>query len=136
MNYKKTAAMAAFLACSSLTLTAFAQAPGGGFGPPPPGGFGQPGGPNGGGPNGGFRRAPFAFGTVTAVDTTGNTITLSTFNGGSQTVDVGTDAQIVTQTNVTVSDLKVGDQVAVQGIPTGITASQLTVGQPPAGLSQ
>ena len=90
------------------------------------GGPQQPGGRFG-------RRIPFAFGTVTAVDAAAGTITLSSpFGGGSQTIQAtqGT-TQIVSQTTATVSDLKVGDQVQVQGIPTGITASSVTVGQSP-----
>ena len=59
----------------------------------------------------------------------------SRFGGNApQTITVGTDAQIVSQADTTVADLKVGDQVQVQGVPTGITASQLTVGTPPTGL--
>ncbi|MBV9850684.1 MAG: hypothetical protein JO250_13505 [Armatimonadetes bacterium] len=127
----------------ALAAPAFAQAPdagpppgpGGGFpgGPPPgggPGGF--PGGPGGG--FGGQRRLPFAFGTVSAVDAAASTITLTTQGGATQTLKVAPDAQIVTQQAVTVADLRVGDRVAVQGAPTGITASQVTAGAPPAGL--
>lgn len=105
--------------------------PPGGFGGPPPGGFAQ-GGPGGGGPGGG--RMPFAGGTVKSVDAGAGTLTVSGWNNSTQTIKVGANAQIVTQQTVSVSDLKVGDQIAVQGVPTGITASQATVGQPPAGL--
>ena len=65
-----------------------------------------------------------------SVDTTAGTITLTPQNGGDgQVIKVGPDAQIMTQQTVSVSDLKVGDQVAVQGVPTGITASQITAGR-------
>ncbi len=145
-TFRKGSALAAGLTLMTTVLAtaAVAQGPGGGggFGGPPPGGFGGPGGggPGGfGGGRGGFGggRAPFAFGAVSAVDTSAGTITVnSPFGGGnnSQVIKVGTDAQVVSQTDTTVAALKVGDQVQVQGVPTGITASQLTVGAPPAGL--
>ncbi len=121
------------------TLAAAALAQGPDPNAPPPGGFG--GGPGGGGGfgggRGGFGRAPFAFGTVSAVDANAGTITIaSQFGGGnnSQVIKVGTDAQVVSQTDTTVADLKVGDQVQIQGVPTGITASQITAGTPPTGL--
>ena len=88
----------------------------------------------GGGPGGGFgnRRPPFAFGTVTAVDAGAGTITLSSqFGGGTQTIQTQGATQITTQVAAKVSDLKVGDQIQVQGVPTGITASSLTIGQSP-----
>ena len=93
----------------------------------------QNGGPNNGGFNGGFnRRPPFTFGTVTAVDTAAGTITVaSQFGGGSQTIQTQGTTQITSQADAKVSDLKVGDQVQVQGVPTGITASTLTIGQSP-----
>ena len=112
-----------------LQTQAVAQAPqdnGGGPGGPPPGGFG--------GPGGGFgnRRPPFAFGTVTAVDAGAGTITLSSpFGGGTQTIQTQGATQITTQVAAKVSELKVGDQIQVQGVPTGITASSLTIGQSP-----
>lgn len=117
-------------------MTAFAAAPalaqfGGGPGGPG-GGFGGPGGGRGG--FGG--RPPFALGTVSSVNSGAGTITLTPQFGGNgpQTIKVDPSAQIVTQTDAAVADLKVGDKIAVQGIPTGITASSLTVGDPPAGL--
>jgi hypothetical protein len=95
----------------ALIMPAFAQAPGGGGG-----------------------RMPFAFGTVSSTDATANTITITTRNGDSQVVKMGGGATITTETAVAITDLKVGDQVEVQGIPTGITASTLTAGTPPQGL--
>lgn len=137
---RKGRALAAGLTLMTTVLAtaAVAQGPGGGggFGGPPPGGFGGPGGGGRGGFGGG-RGFPGAFGAVSAVDTTAGTITITPrFGGGnaSQVITVGTDAQIVSQTDTTVAALKVGDQVQVQGVPTGITASQLTVGTPPTGL--
>jgi len=84
-------------------------------------------------PGGQFnRRMPFAFGTVTAVDAAAGTITVSSpFGGASQTIQTQGTTQIVSQGAATVSDLKVGDQVQIQGIPTGITASSVTAGQSP-----
>ena len=112
-----------------------AQAPDGpgGFGGPPPG---QEGGP----PPGGFPgHSPFVAGTVSAVDAGAGTITITSQPGGSggnasQVIKVNSDAQFVTQSEVAVADLKVGDQVQVQGVPTGITVSSLTVGPAPVGL--
>lgn len=109
---------------------------------PPPGGFGGPdrGGNNGrsGSDRAGFPgRPPFASGTVSAVDVNAGTITITSQLGGnssSQVITVGSAAQLITQFEVAVADLKVGDQVQIQGIPTGITVSQLTAGQPPFGL--
>jgi hypothetical protein len=123
------------------TAPAFAQGPGGGFGGPPPpgqggpGGFGGPGGGPGGfgGPGQGGQRPPFAFGMVSAVDTGAGTITVDGRNG-SQTVKVGSDATITTLKTISVGELKVGDQITVEGIPSGITASQITDGTPPEGL--
>ncbi|MBV9849356.1 MAG: hypothetical protein JO250_06690 [Armatimonadetes bacterium] len=100
-----------------LSIPARTQAPGG---PPPP----FPGGPMPG-------RPPVAFGTVSAVDAGAATLTLTTPDGGSQKVSVASDAQIVTQKTIGVADLQVGDQVQVRGVPTGITASAITDGQPP-----
>ena len=121
--------LATLLLSPVLQTQARAQGPqdNGGPGGPPPGGQGGPGGFNGGGAN---RRAPFAFGTVTAVDAGSGTITLSS-RGGSQTIQTQGTTQIVTQSSAAVSDLKVGDQVQVQGVPTGLTASTLTIGASP-----
>lgn len=79
---------------------------------------------------GGF---PFAAGSVTAVDTKANTITLTPRfgNNGDQTIHVADGAQIVTQATAAVGDLKVGDQITVQGVPTSITASDVISGQLP-----
>ncbi len=152
---RKGRALAAGLTLMTAVLAtaAMAQGPGGGgFGGPPPGGFGgggpggfggPGGGPGGfGGGRGGFGRAPFAFGAISAVDTNAGTITITSQFGGnggnggsnSQVIKIGAGAQVISQTDTTVADLKIGDQVQVQGVPTGITASQLTVGTPPAGL--
>ncbi len=101
-----------------------AQGPGG----PPPGG---PGGPPGG-PGGFGRFMPFAVGTITALDPNAGTITVQTpFGNNSRTVQVTNNTQFVTQTSITAADLQVNDQVQVQGVPTGITASSVTSGQMP-----
>ncbi|MGI4787561.1 MAG: DUF5666 domain-containing protein [Janthinobacterium lividum] len=117
---------AAILFAPILTSTAQAQGPqGGGFGP-----MGGPGGLPGG--QGGFRRPPFATGTVTAIDTGAGTVTItSAFGGASQTIQTQGATQFVSQSAATVADLKKGDQIEVHGVPTGITASTLAIGQSP-----
>ena len=110
---------AALLLAPILTTSAQAQGPQGGFG-----------GPGGGGPGGFNRRPPFAFGTVTAIDTGAGTITISG-RGGDQTIQTQGTTQFVSQVAASVSDLKKGDTIEVQGVPTGITASTLTIGQSP-----
>ena len=115
------------------STAAFAQDPQmqGDQGAPPP----QGGGGFGGGRRGQFGggRMPFAMGTVTAVDPTAKTITIAPqFGGGAnQTIQVSDTAKVVSQATASVADLKTGDQVQVQGIPTGITASSLTIGTSP-----
>lgn len=136
-TFRKGYALAAGLTLMTTALTTVAMAQGpGGFGGPPPGQNGGPGGGGFGGGRGGGGRAPFAQGAITAVDTNAGTVTIASRFGGNapQVIAVGMDAQIVSQTDTTAADLKVGDQVMVQGVPTGITASQLTVGVPPVGL--
>lgn len=103
----------------------------------------NPGGPGagppqqfrrGGGRQGGFGGAnmPFATGTVTAVDAAAKTITItSQFGGNSETIQVSDTTKIEAQVTASVTDLKTGDHVQVQGIPTGITASSLTIGENP-----
>ena len=118
-----------------LSGTAVAQAPGDPGGPPP----GQNGGPGNGGRTRVAGQPPFAFGTVSTVDANAGTITITSQFGGnggsmSQVIRIDPGAQFVTQSEVAVADLKVGDQVQVQGAPTGITVSQFTVGALPAGL--
>ncbi len=123
---QKTAALAvlgaAALLLAPLTMhPALAQGPQGGFG-----------GPGGGGPGGFNRRPPFAYGTVTAVDTGAGTITIAGRGGGpDQTIQTQGTTQIVSQVTAAVSDLKKGDTIQVQGVPTGITASSVTIGQSP-----
>jgi hypothetical protein len=101
-----------------------AQGPGG---PPPDGPGGPPGGPGGVG-----RFMPFAAGTISAIDPNTGKIALQTqFGGNARTIQVTNNTQFVTQMNITAADLQVNDQVQVQGVPTGITASSLTAGQMP-----
>lgn len=126
---------AALLVGTALTTAAWAQFGGGGPMVPPAGPIGMPmpmgGGPNmpGGSPIG-AGRLPFANGTVTAVDTAAGTLTLSPMFGGGtpQTVKVTDATQITATREGTVGDLKVGDTVQVRGVPTGITATQITAG--------
>ena len=132
--------------CLALTGPVLAQdtgAPPGGFGGgpggPPPDGFGGGQGTGNvnpargfGGPNQGA--APFVGGIVTAVDADAGTLTVTAQGSASRTIKVAPDAQITTQQSIQVSDLKVGDKISVRGVPSGLTASLLTAGQPPAGL--
>ena len=127
---------AALLAGTALTTAAWAQF-GGGGGPmvPSAGPPGMPmpmgGGPGQGGGNPfGGGRLPFANGTVTAVDAAAGTITLaSMFGGGTpQTVKVTEATQITATREGTVGDLKTGDTIQVRGVPTSITAAQITAG--------
>jgi hypothetical protein len=106
--------------------------PGGGPGGGPGGNFGGPGGGRGG-----FGGGRMPSGTITAVDRNTGRLTIQSQGGGNdqtQTIQLQQTTQWVTQSVVTVADLKVGDQVQVQGVPTGITASALTAGDPPAFL--
>jgi len=127
--------LAALLAGTALATAAGAQFGGGGPMVPPGGGTGMPM-PMGGGPNMpsgtplGMGRMPFANGSVTAVDAATGTITLAPMFGGGtpQTVRVTDATQITAVQEGTVGDLKVGDMVQVRGVPTGITASQITAG--------
>ena len=119
------------LLCAPI-LPAHAQFPG----PPPDGQFGGGGQPGGGGQFGGGgqpnRRPPFANGTVTAVDSASGTLTLSSrFGGQPEVIQTEATTKILSQGTATLSDLKVGDQIQIQGIPTGISASSVTIGQSP-----
>jgi hypothetical protein len=58
-------------------------------------------------------------------------ITIASQFGGSQNIKVTSTTKFATQSTVTVADLKVGDQVQVQGAPTSITASSITAGDIP-----
>lgn len=88
----------------------------------------------GGGQGGGFRgRMPFLMGNVTAVNAQAGTLTVQPqFGGGDpQTVQISTQTQMMTQEAAAVADLKVGDTIQVQGVPTALTASTITIGQMP-----
>ena len=120
---------------TALTGTAFAQGGMPGAGIPKPGagrprvplvgGLPRPGMPMGAG------HLPFASGAVTAVDAAAGTVTLTPMFIGAapQTVRVTVTTQITAQKEAQVSDLKVGDTVQVRGVPTGITATQITAGE-------
>lgn len=140
---RKTALFTALLAGAVLTAgTAWAQF-GGGM-PPAPGGPRNdgPGGPFGGGmPNppgaGGnpfsSAKMPFALGTIRSVDAAaGSFVVASQFGGDSRTVKVTAATEITARVESKVSDLKVGEIVQVRGVPTGITASQISAGDTPA----
>ena len=133
---------AALLAGTALTTAAWAQFGGGPMVPPAaPTGMPMGGGPSPTGNNPfGAGRLPFANGTVSAVDAAAGTVTLAPMFGGGQpqTVRVTDATQITATRDGAVGDLKVGDTLQVRGVPTGITASQITVGDaadtPPAGM--
>ena len=123
---------AALIAVPALAPHASAQGPQGGFGGGPNNGPDPFGG--GGGRQGGMgRRPPFASGTVTAVDVQAGTITVSSVFGDPQVIQTQGTTTIVSQTAASVSDLKKGDTIEVRGVPTGLTASSLTIGKSPLG---
>ncbi len=102
------------------TFPTAAQGPQGG--PQGPGGFGGPG----------FQgRMPFVGGTVADIDASQNLLLVRSPFGGDQVVKVMPNTKLVTQTTATVADLKVGDQVQIQGQPTAITANSLGIGGMP-----
>ena len=135
---------AALLAGTALTTAAWAQFGGGPMIPPAPPtamptkGLPTAGMPAAGGPNGtqmggrpfGMGRLPFANGTVTAIDAAAGTVTLAPMFGGGtpQVVRVTGETKITATREGTVADLKVGDTIQVRGVPTGITAAQITAG--------
>ena len=110
MNFHRNLFGMAILAGLVLGTSALAQAPGGGQG-------------------------RFAAGTVTAVDAAAGTITVTVRRTGqSETLKVAAGTPIATQATVMTSDLKVGDQLQVSGVPTGISAAQIVAGDLPAGF--
>lgn len=131
MQTQKTALVIALLAGSLLTAgTAHAQF-GGGMpnGPGGPFGGGQPNAPGGGGSPFSSAQMPFALGTISAVNAGAGTITVrSQFGGELRTVKITGTTDISARVESKVSDLKVGDTVQVRGVPTGITASQISAG--------
>ena len=149
MTHKNKSLMAALIAGTTLATSAWAQFGGqpfpGGPGAMPPGAtfpggqFGgrpnPPGGPFGG-PGTGRSMMPFAFGSISAVNVAAGTLTLSPVPGGDtgQTIKVTGKTQISAQKEVKLFDLKVGDSVQVEGTPTGITASQISVGEDTGGF--
>jgi len=75
---------------------------------------------------------PFATGTITGGDQSAGAILIqSQFGGGNQTIRVNNSTKVVKQVSISATDLKVGDQVQVQGVPTAITASSITAGEMP-----
>ncbi|MGO8673106.1 MAG: hypothetical protein ACLQVD_17325 [Capsulimonadaceae bacterium] len=70
---------------------------------------------------------PFAFGTVKSVDVVGNTIVLTTPRGDTTTINVTPTTRIQGRTAIKVGDLKTGETIMVNGVPTGITANTITL---------
>src|SRR5207249_311599 len=69
---------------------------------------------------------------ITETDAGDGTITFtSQYGGGPVSIKVTASTKYFTQTSATVADLKVNDQVQVQGMPTGITASSILFGDMP-----
>ena len=136
---------------SAVAILSLAQGPGGPGGPPPPGAqggfqggqFGRPGysgqttqsaqGRHGGQP-GMAMNVPFISGVITGGNLQNGAITIQSQFGGSQIIRVSNATQVVSQVSIAVSDVKVGDQIQIQGVPTAITASSLTVGTLPSFL--
>ena len=105
----------------------------GGFGGGQGGGSGTAGGQRGQGGPGGAGRFPaggIATGTVMAQDATSITVKLAT--GGSKTVYVDANTRVGQQTELKVTDVKVGDTVAAMGQPSngGIQARSITIVPP------
>ena len=97
------------------------------------GGGQQPGQPGQGGGRRGFGGGNMQMGKITGGDAAGGTITIqSQFGGQSQVIKVTGDTEIDTQETIALKDLKIGDEVQVNGVPTGITVGSLTAGNPPA----
>jgi len=97
------------------------------------GGSGTTGGQRGQGGPGGAGRFPaggIATGTVLAQDATSITVKLAT--GGSKTVYVDANTRVGQQTELKVTDVKVGDSVAAMGQPSngGIQARSITIVPP------
>ena len=114
-THMKTGLLAVTMA---LALGGIATAQGDGRMPPPP--------PGGGMDQGG---GPMVFGKVKAVDQSAKTIKLSGSRGGHwRVVHVADGATIRAEIQVSASDLKVGDEIAVRGVPTGITATSIMDG--------
>ncbi|NLI01427.1 MAG: hypothetical protein GX446_18265, partial [Chthonomonadales bacterium] len=100
-------------------------------GGPPAFGQGPFGGP-GQGPGGFGGPPPFVMGTVAEVGQTQKMIAVSSpFGGDERIIKITDQTRMVTEKEVKVSEIKVGDQVQVSGVPTGIRASSLTVGEAP-----
>lgn len=80
---------------------------------------------------GGHGRGPGVMGTVSAVD--GSTVTITNTDGTTYTVDA-TNAKVSKMVDLSVSDIKVGDQVGVMGTISGtsVTATHIMDGVPPA----
>lgn len=130
--YKSTVRLFALLAASLLTAGAAHAQFGGGM--PPPGGGPVGGGmPGTGGSPFSTARMPFALGTISAVNAgTGTIMVRSQFGGDLRAVKITSATDITARVEAKVSDLKVGDTVQVRGVPTSLTASQISAGDAPA----
>ena len=79
---------------------------------------------------GGRGKGPGVHGTVSAIN--GNTLTITNTDGTSYTVDASA-AEVSKMTTLSVSDIKVGDTVGVEGTVSGtsVTAKHIMDGVPP-----
>jgi hypothetical protein len=68
------------------------------------------------------------MGTVSKVDATAGTLELSTRRGDTRSFTVPASASVLRQVSATVSDLKVGDTIAVSGLPRQIDARSVEMG--------
>ncbi len=134
-------ALAASAICAAVSLPVIAIAQPAGRGNQQ-GGFG-PGGGRFNGQNGGAQRGqrggqpgqqqmgglPTVSGSITGGDASAKIITISgQGQNASITIKLDNNTKLVTQSSVSVSDLKIGDQVQVQGLPTAITANSVLAG--------
>lgn len=68
------------------------------------------------------------MGTVSKVDAAAGTLELSSRRGGTRSFTVPASAVVLRQVSATASDLKVGDTIAVVGLPRQIDARSVEVG--------
>ncbi|MCC6443558.1 MAG: hypothetical protein IT210_08910 [Armatimonadetes bacterium] len=91
--------------------------------------------PGPGGP-GGFRNmmANMAMGTVVAIDLNNKAVQVQSSFGqaGARWVVIGSQTKMYRQVKSKVEDLKEGDQITVQGVPTAITARDMQIGEMPS----
>ena len=107
----------------------------GGSGGGCPGGPGGPGGGpggHGGGPGGGL----LITGTITAVDTTADTITVTPTGGGTASViSITSNTNLIGHQTIAASAIALGDTLEVTGIPLAVQATSIVDNHLPAPTS-